>query len=479
MSADYTISGEIRENNMSDEYSINEQEETTGYGEQAEDDGNQVFDGPGSKKIVWGPKDYTVELLHSKKLNGTLDPNPKWQRNYVFDRIKASRLIESVLMDVPLPAVYLAEEADGTLSIIDGQQRLSTFFFFLENKFPVKGKDDEYTDFPLTGLQILSDLNTRHFKDLEKPLRLKINDTPIHVIIIQKDSNEDVKFDIFERLNTGAMKLNEDEIRNSVYRGAYIELLDELAEDETFDSLVNKPNFKNRMLYRGMILRFFALSEKAIQHYKPSMKQYCNKELRDKRDISKIKADEYRKRFRTSVNLCQSVFAKNAFRRFNPGKEGAVNGSWVTSRINMALFDVQMCGFALYENDLDKFQGHYDEIRERMLDLMCNDPAFISAIEMKTSAKDQMNIRFKKWTDVLASIIAGSPPNPRIFPYAIKKQLFADDPTCKLCENQIMAIEDAEVDHKIPYSKGGPTTIENAQITHRYCNRHKSNKSPE
>jgi hypothetical protein len=305
-------------------------------------------------------------------------------------------------------------------------------------------------------------------------MQLKINDTPIHVIIIQKDSNEDVKFDIFERLNTGAMKLNEDEIRNSVYRGSYIELLDELAEDKTFDSLVNKPNFKNRMLYRGIILRFFALSEKDIHHYKPSMKQYCNKELWDKRNISKEKADEYKKRFRTSVDLCQSVFGKNAFRRFNPGKEGAVNGSWVASRINMALFDVQMCGFTLY--DQSRFQNHYDEIRERMLDLMCNDPDFINAIEMKTSGRDQMNTRFKKWLDVLDSILAGSPPNPRTFPYAVKKELFDTDPTCEICHNQIMTIEDAEVDHKVPYSKGGPTTMENAQLAHRYCNRHKSDK---
>jgi hypothetical protein len=102
-----------------------------------------------------------------------------------------------------------------------------------------------------------------------------------------------------------------------------------------------------------------------------------------------------------------------------------------------------MCGFALYENDLDKFQGHYDEIREQMLDLMCNDPAFISTRSLPLVFISEMNIRSKKWTDVLNSILAGSPPKPRIFPYAIKKQLFNDDPTCKLCGNQIMAIEDA------------------------------------
>ncbi len=84
-----------------------------------------------------------------------------------------------------------------------------------------------------------------------------------------------------------------------------------------------------------------------------------------------------------------------------------------------------------------------------------------------------MKIRFKKWLDTLDSIV--SSPSSRTYNYAIKKQLFDADPTCGICHNQILAIEDAEVDHKDPYSKGGPTTLDNAQIAHRYCNRHKSN----
>jgi hypothetical protein len=297
--------------------------------------------------------------------------------------------------------------------------------------------------------------------------------TPIHTIIIKNDSDEDVKFDIFERLNTGSLRLNEDEIRNSVYCGNYIELLDKLSDNETFDKLVRKANFKNRMFYRGMILRFFALSEKNIQLYRPSMKQYCNKELRENRDISESKAGDYQKRFEKCVYLCKETFGNNAFRRFSPGKDdNNKDGSWVASRINMALFDVQMCGFVGY--DLNQIMGHTDEIRERMLDLMYNDQEFSNAIEMKTSNTDQIKLRFKKWTDALESIV--SSPSPRNFSYNLKKQLFANDPTCAICHNRIMAIEDAEVDHKDPYSKGGPTTIDNAQLAHRYCNRHKSDK---
>jgi 5-methylcytosine-specific restriction endonuclease McrA len=473
MQADYSISRKIGSNNMSDEYTINEQEELEGHEPEAESTDGDVFENSIKKKIIWHPMDYSIGQLRLMKTDKELDPNPSWQRNYVYDRTKASRLIESVLLDVPIPAVYLAEEKDNTLSVIDGQQRLTTFFLFIDEKFPDKEKVE--IPFTLMGLKVLPEFNRLTFSELPKNLQTKVKNTPIHVIIIKNDSDEDVKFDIFERLNTGSMKLNEDEIRNSVYRGKYIELLDKLSDDVTFDKLVRKANFKNRMFYRGMILRFFAISEKNIQLYRPSMKQYCNKELRDKRNLSEDKSDEYKKRFRHSVDLCYSIFGENAFRRFSLGKEGAENGSWVSSRINLALFDVQMCGFIGYNQS--QLQGHYDEIRERMLDLICNDPEFSNAIELKTSNTDQMKLRFQKWLDALGSILVGSPPNPRTFSYAVKKELFEKDPTCRICHNQILAIEDAEVDHIKPYSQGGPTTLENAQITHRYCNRHKSNKT--
>jgi hypothetical protein len=440
------------------------------------DEGQQLAP---NERISWLPMDFSVEGLYFKRKHGELDPSPVWQRNYVYDKVKASRLIESVLLDVPLPAVYLAEEKDGALSVIDGQQRLTSFFLFMDDQFPDKSKDagnqKTFTDFKLSGLKMLKNLNGSKFSGLEKAMQLKIKNTPIHVIIIKNKSDEDIKFDIFERLNTGAMKLNEDEIRNSVYRGPYIEFLDELSNDAHFNQMVDKPTLKNRMFYRGMILRFFALSEKDVKLYKPSMTKYCNAELREHRYLSEEKAAEYRKRFRKCVDLCFSIFGENAFRRFKPGDAADHNGAWGKSRINMALFDVQMCCFAAYE--ASQFQGHYDEVRERLLDMMCNDNEFIGAIELQTSNSDQMKLRFKKWFDALDSILDGSQLNPRVFPYAIKKQLFDKDPACGICRNQILLIEDAEVDHIVPYSKDGPTTFENAQLAHRFCNRHKSDKT--
>ena len=458
---------------MSDEY-ITEQEELEidGFGDDAEDPDEVIVD-KHDKKIYWQPKDFSIrELNIMKTTDGELDLRPQYQRNFVFDKRKASRLIESILLEVPIPVIYFAEESDGKYSVIDGQQRLTSFLSFVDGKFPV-GKS--FTDFTLSGLDILSGLNKKTFSELDPALQSKIKSTTLHTIIIKKESDEDAKFEIFERLNTGSVKLNEDEIRNSVYRGPYIDLLEELSNDATFEKLVRKPNYKNRMFYRGMILRFFAISGQNIGLYRPSMKQYCNKELRNWRNLSKEKADEYRKRFKQSVELCRSIFGDNAFRRFNLGKsEAERDGSWVASRINMALFDVQMCGFTVYGQS--HVHGHYDEIREAMLKLMCNDKEFSDAIELKTSGREQMGIRFKKWLDTLDAITKGSSSSSRVFPYAVKKQLFDEDPTCKLCGNRIMAIEDAEVDHIKPYSQDGTTTPDNAQLAHRYCNRRKSDK---
>jgi uncharacterized protein with ParB-like and HNH nuclease domain len=232
------------------------------------------------RKIIWQAKDFSIREFLTMKNDGELALQPQYQRNFVATDLIASKLIESILLDVPIPVVYLAEEQDGSFSVIDGQQRLTSFLSFLEGKFP------DTRPFKLSGLKVLPELNRKLFIELDLELQKKIRSTTIHSIIIKKESNPDIKFEIFERLNTGSTKLNEDEIRNTVYRGRYIDLLSELSENAVFHGLVKKDNSKKRMIYRGMILRFLALSEKSYLNYKSSMKQFSNKELRDNRDIA-------------------------------------------------------------------------------------------------------------------------------------------------------------------------------------------------
>ena len=280
-----------------------------------------------SKMIIWQAKDFSLREFQAMKQDGDLLLQPDYQRKYVMNVKLASRLIESILIDVPIPVVYLAEEADGAYSVIDGQQRLTSFISFIEGTLP------DNSVFRLKSLNVLKELNNKSFTDLKKEDQTKIKTTTIHTILIKKESPEDIKFEIFERLNTGSVKLNEDELRNSVYRGKYIKLLSELEADQDFHSLVRNDRYKNRMIYRGMFLRFFAFSEKTYLNYSASMKQFLNKELRDNQNLSDSKANEYRKRFKHCIELVKMTFGEHAFRRYVIDVNKGVNGQW-TNGIN-------------------------------------------------------------------------------------------------------------------------------------------------
>jgi hypothetical protein len=452
---------------MEENYLTNDEElEINQVGEDDEELDIEV----GQRKIIWQAKDFSIREFLTMKNDGELTLQPQYQRNYVATDLIASKLIESIILDVPIPVVYLAEEQDGSYSVIDGQQRLTSFLSFLEGKFP------DTRHFKLSGLKVLPELNRKLFIDLDTELQKKIRSTTIHSIIIKKESNPDIKFEIFERLNTGSTKLNEDEIRNTVYRGSYIELLSELSENHVFHGLVRKDNFKKRMIYRGMILRFFALSEKSYLNYKASMKQFSNKELRDNRDLSSIKVKEYKLRFEHCLDLVKVVFGDMAFRRYMPGNENE-SGKWADTQINMALYDIQMVGFVNYSKN--EVLAKADLIREGLLDLMINNQKFNEQLIWQTSNTDVLKKRFRTYMDMLEAIIGDPVYSQRNFSFSVKEELFRENPFCAISGQKILAIEDSEVDHIIPYSKGGKTEKNNAQLVLRYFNRAKKDKMEE
>jgi uncharacterized protein with ParB-like and HNH nuclease domain len=204
---------------MSQNSGINEIE----FDEQLEEETEAVVD---ERKIYTDIGDPEVDSLYGKYKRGKLILQPEFQRHFVWDPVKSSRLIESVLLDIPLPVIYLSQEKDGREYIIDGQQRLTTFFSFIDGKFP-NGKD-----FKLTGLKVFDNLNRKTFSELEEDIQDKIRYCKIHAITFKKESSPDLKFEIFERLNTGSVSLNDQELRNCIYRGPYNELLRKLSQEQ-------------------------------------------------------------------------------------------------------------------------------------------------------------------------------------------------------------------------------------------------------
>ena len=191
----------------------------------------------------------------------------------------------------------------------------------------------------------------------------KFENATIRIIEIRKESHPDVKFEIFERLNTGAVQLNAQELRNCIYRGKYNELLKELSEDKDFQSLLGIKEPHYRMYDKELILRFFAFFRNTHLKYNPPMKHFFNNEMKKYQNIDEEEAKKLRKIFRKSVRLSKTVFGDKSFRRFIQGTIRDPNGKWESNKINKALFDIVMYGFTRYEEN--QVVPNSDSIREK------------------------------------------------------------------------------------------------------------------
>ena len=412
---------------------------------------------PERRRVYADKSDRSIYELFRKFQRGDLILDPEFQRRYVWDNKKASLLIESVLLEVPIPVIYLAEEDNGKFTVIDGQQRLRSFFRFLNNEFKLR------------GLSVLSELNGKYFKDLDKEKQRKIEDTTLRVIEIRKESHPDVKFEIFERLNVGAVKLNDQELRNCIYRGRYNDLIKELAEDKDFLFLLGLKEPHKRMYDRELVLHFLAFYNQTYLKYKPPMKQFLNREMGNNRNISKEKIKELRRVFKETISMVKSVFGDKAFRRFIPGDEKDPNGRWEIRKINVGLFEIIMFGFSRYNKN--QIIPLSDVIREELLHMMTSDKEFIDSISGSgTTSTAKVTTRFKKWLDALEKIVGMPKTEPRTFSWELKKQLYEQNPVCAICGNKIMVIDDAAIDHIEHYWRGGKTIPSNARLVHRYCN---------
>lgn len=404
--------------------------------------------------------DLPIRELYTQVINEELNLNPSFQRYYVFDDKKASCLIESLLMNVPLPIIYLSEEKNGTHEVIDGQQRLTSFIRFLDNEFYLR------------GLTVFKELNGKKFKDLPDDTKNKIRTGKIKCIIIKQNSNKDIKFDIFERLNSGSVQLNKQELRNCIYRGSYSDLLRELVKGEEWLRLIGSKEPHPRMVDCEMVLRFFAFYHGSYD-YKSPMSIFLNNELSTHQNSSPEKMESFKQAFNKAVRSSWSVFGEQAFKRLESGNKRDHNAK-LGRTINLSVFDIVMVGFAKHEQRDVTLKA--DAIRSKLYDLMTTNQDFYEAISFKSTEKSKVQKRFLLWLYALDEIIGSSVSDLRLFSYDLKKKLYEDDQTCSICKQRIMSLEDSVVDHTIPYSLGGSTEPDNGRLTHRYCNFARGNR---
>ncbi|MEC4559762.1 DUF262 domain-containing protein [Pseudomonas inefficax] len=210
------------------------------------------------RKVDFDTFDISVKELASMAEQEIINIAPAYQRQFRWPVSNQSKLIESVFLGIPIPSLFMAANKDGTWELIDGVQRLSTLIHF-------SGTDEQLEKFgfpkglQLEGLEVLSEFNGLRFNDLPQTLRLKFSLRPLKVTTLSDKSDLKVRFDLFERLNTGGIKLTDQEIRTCVFRGPFNDFLSELSENEDFRAVVNLPTSKeNDGTYGELVLRFFA-----------------------------------------------------------------------------------------------------------------------------------------------------------------------------------------------------------------------------
>jgi hypothetical protein len=436
--------------------------------QESDQDESTELEVPETRRLVYTDQgDPEIDSLYRKWKKGILIIQPDFQRGFVWDISRASRLIESILLDIPLPVIYLSQEKDGKENVIDGQQRLTSFFSFIDGKLP----DPELPfgkDFRLSKLNVFTELNGLFFKDLHETIQNKIQYYKIRTITFRKESDSDLKFEVFERLNTGAMSLNDQELRNCIYRGNYNDLLWELSQDQIFRELLGIKRPERRMRDVELVLRFSAFFHATYINYKPPIKTFLNSDMEKYRSISDKDSQTLRSAFKSSISIIKSLLNENAFKRFHKGNDRQPDGYWEKKQFNASLYDILMDSFARL--DKNTVYQHLDAIREAYINLMTNDQDFIDSIELSTSSTQAIHARFKKWNTAIDDILNVTHREPRCFSFQLKEQLFKSNPICAICNQRIINIDDSAVDHIEQYWTGGKTIPENARLTHKYCN---------
>jgi hypothetical protein len=315
-------------------------------------------------KITSYPADPTLEVLYQKwQRNEILIES--FQRGWVWKAAQASRLIDSFLLGLPVPEIFVYKEPSSQKwIIIDGQQRLRTICGFFDGKLP------DGSDFYLRGVS--SQWEGKYYTNLGETDGIRFRDSVLRVIIVEQlDPKDDTSiYHIFERLNTGGTQLKAQEVRNCVYHGPFNDFLRELNKDSTWREIVGIVNADPRMRDIELIVRFLALLERGDSYEKP-MKQFLNDYMR--RHRKEAKKEPYSSTFLNTANKVLKSLGPRPFHL----KRG----------INVAVFDCVMVAFAQSTKIPGDIKVRFQKLKEN--------PSFLEAIRVHTTDVDKVATRMK------------------------------------------------------------------------------------
>jgi hypothetical protein len=310
-----------------------------------------------------------------------LEPNQQtigFQREFVWKKSQCDRFIESLLLGLPVPGIFLVKESSGKLLVLDGQQRLRTLSGFVEGI--LQGKE-----YVLDHVQ--EKWKGKRYKTLEPEDRRRLDDSIIHATIVRQDEpaeDQSSIYLIFERLNSSGTVLQPQEIRVALYHGEYASLLSRLNENTYWRELYGRKSARLKDL--ELILRFFSLYYRASAYKKP-MKEFLNKSMANNKNLTKYTGDELTTLFENVVTLIHDSIGKRAFRLKNA--------------VNAALVDSLMVGVAsrLSSGPIENpilIEEHYRKL--------LHDQSYLKAVSSGTADEDSVTMRLSLAKKVFAEV---------------------------------------------------------------------------
>lgn len=336
--------------------------------------------------------DFTVrELVEMFKDNDLI--KPKLQRNYVWERVEASRFIESLLLGLPVPGIFFSVCENKKYLIIDGYQRIRTLYdYILGNNF-----SDENTIFSLSNTKKINKRwRGKPFSVLEEEDKRNIKTSAIHTIIFQQKHPKDDSgmYQIFERINTGGRTLYPQEIRNCIYQGNFNDFLTDLNRIDAWRKLFGSDIEDTRMKDKEMILRFFAM--KAIDFYNMknksiSLKSTLNDYMKANKDLTKDFQEKYKILFEKTMNFILDNIGQNAFQ--NISKDDIPTG-----KFHPTIFDaISLATVSVIDDQQFK---NPDDLKDRFKSLL-KDESFIESITQRTTNTDNIIKRISVAKNIL------------------------------------------------------------------------------
>lgn len=350
--------------------------------EDIEPDEEEITEPFDPTKIRVDTRPMTIDLVLDRIRHDELDLAPEFQRRPgIWKNAARSRLIESILIRIPLPAFYMDATDDDKWLVIDGLQRLTTLKqFVIDNQLRLR------------GLEYLTDINGKTYDKLPRKYQRRILETQITVYLIEKGTPPEVKFNIFRRINTGGLPLSPQELRHALNQGKSTKFLAQLADSLEFQKATGIKNTRKqlRMEDRDFVLRFIAFTLTPYNDYKAkSLDFFLNETMAELNKMSEQDLNILEARFLQTMDRASSLFGQHAFRKLSKGNLEQKNP------LNKALFEAWSVPLSsISEQDFLLLMERQQYLTDNFINLMETDDKFMASISLSTDKVSKVKYRF-------------------------------------------------------------------------------------